>query len=167
MKLKKCAVCGSIENLHHHHFIPLSLGGKDEDENILTLCIKHHNFIHKLEGNLDHKKLIEVARAKKTKNNEYMGGLVPYGYKVVETGEVRVSRSRTKTKIKKLEYDVGGKDYKILEFILTQRLKHKPITYRNLEVIVMQKFNKVINPGRLWKLTNREIEKEHWNYLRS
>ena len=96
-----------------------------------------------------------------------MGGLVPYGYKVVETGEVRVSRSRIKTKIKKLEYDVGGKDYKILEFILIQRLKHKPMTYRNLELIVMQKFNKVIRLGRLWKLVNREIQKEHWNYLRS
>ena len=167
MKLKKCAVCGSTKNLHHHHFIPLSLGGKDEDENILTLCVEHHNFIHKLEGNLDHKKLIKFARAKKKENNEFLGGWIPFGHKAIETGEVRLMRSGVKTKIKKIDYDVGSKDYKILKFIIAQRLKYKPISYKKLQIIMLHKFNKVLDYAQIYRITKRESQKEHWNYLRS
>lgn len=34
----RCAICGSTNNITMDHFIPLSLGGKNELENIIPLC---------------------------------------------------------------------------------------------------------------------------------
>ena len=46
MKLDFCAVCGSTEDLHHHHFTPRIEGGIDDETNIITLCYEHHCEIH-------------------------------------------------------------------------------------------------------------------------
>jgi len=46
MILNFCAVCGSTEDLNHHHFTAKILGGSDDEKNILTLCYKHHCEIH-------------------------------------------------------------------------------------------------------------------------
>ena len=46
MNLDFCAVCGSRDDLHHHHFTPKLLGGSDKDTNMLTLCYEHHCEIH-------------------------------------------------------------------------------------------------------------------------
>ena len=46
MKLDFCAVCGSTEDLHHHHFTPKIDGGVDDETNIITLCYEHHCEIH-------------------------------------------------------------------------------------------------------------------------
>ena len=47
MRLDFCAVCGSTEDLHHHHFTPKIDGGVDDETNIITLCYEHHCEIHK------------------------------------------------------------------------------------------------------------------------
>ena len=46
MKLDFCAVCGSTEDLHHHHFTPRIEGGIDDETNMITLCYEHHCEIH-------------------------------------------------------------------------------------------------------------------------
>ena len=46
MRLDFCAVCGSTEDLHHHHFTPRIEGGIDDETNIITLCYEHHCEIH-------------------------------------------------------------------------------------------------------------------------
>ena len=46
MRLDFCAVCGSTEDLHHHHFTPRVEGGIDDETNIITLCYEHHCEIH-------------------------------------------------------------------------------------------------------------------------
>ena len=46
MKLDFCVICGSKTDLQHHHIIPKSKGGDDHPHNFLTLCWKHHNWIH-------------------------------------------------------------------------------------------------------------------------
>ena len=46
MKQDKCAVCGTTKNLEHHHIIPKSDGGTDDETNFLTLCGKHHAAVH-------------------------------------------------------------------------------------------------------------------------
>jgi len=46
MNLDFCAVCGSRDDLHHHHFTPKILGGSDKETNMLTLCYEHHCEIH-------------------------------------------------------------------------------------------------------------------------
>jgi hypothetical protein len=49
MKFNFCCICGITDSLHHHHIIPVSKGGSDEETNIITLCNKHHAWIHGLK----------------------------------------------------------------------------------------------------------------------
>lgn len=37
-----CQICGSRENLHSHHIVPRRKGGKDELDNLQTLCSSCH-----------------------------------------------------------------------------------------------------------------------------
>ncbi len=41
-----CANCGSTENIHYHHVVPLKLGGTNRIENIVPLCNKCHMAAH-------------------------------------------------------------------------------------------------------------------------
>jgi hypothetical protein len=48
MILDFCAVCGTKEDLHQHHIVPIALSGKNrtpKDETI-TVCSYHHDVIH-------------------------------------------------------------------------------------------------------------------------
>jgi hypothetical protein len=42
----QCGNCGSTENLHVHHIVPLSLGGSNELGNLRTLCKTCHAKLH-------------------------------------------------------------------------------------------------------------------------
>ncbi len=49
-------VCGNSKHLHLHHLQPVSQNGRDDAENLLTLCARHHDFFHrKDEKYLKHK----------------------------------------------------------------------------------------------------------------
>ena len=48
MKLRFCVICGTNKNLHHHHVIPKVTGGTDHQHNLITLCDKHHEMIHRI-----------------------------------------------------------------------------------------------------------------------
>tara|TARA_R110000824_G_scaffold175049_1_gene353339 strand:+ start:51 stop:704 length:654 start_codon:yes stop_codon:yes gene_type:complete len=75
MKLNLCAICGSEEDLHHHHWEPKSLGGSDDEINILTLCAKHHSEIHGHKKRVYYKKLAKkgIARARAKNPEKYSG----------------------------------------------------------------------------------------------
>ena len=68
MRLKFCCICGTTNDLHHHHIIPRSRGGTDDETNYLTLCGEHHGWIHSIRPNSwnNHPQLIKegVARAR-------------------------------------------------------------------------------------------------------
>ena len=49
MKLDFCCICGTKENLHHHHITPRFRGGSDDETNLITLCGTHHAWIHGLQ----------------------------------------------------------------------------------------------------------------------
>lgn len=74
MKLSFCAVCGDT-NVEYHHWIPRSLGGLDIEDNILTLCPKHHGEFHSIKRRSNHKILtkkgMERARARGAKIGAY------------------------------------------------------------------------------------------------
>ena len=40
--LRQCAFCGALSDLEEHHMIPLSLGGTNDDRNLVFLCREHH-----------------------------------------------------------------------------------------------------------------------------
>ncbi len=65
----QCCNCGSKKELEYHHVVPVSLGGKDVNSNIVCLCYPCHQKIH--YGESKHglhstviKRGLEVAKAK-------------------------------------------------------------------------------------------------------
>lgn len=46
MRHNQCAACGSPDNLQYHHLIPRSLGGSDDETNLITLCGGCHAKAH-------------------------------------------------------------------------------------------------------------------------
>ena len=46
MKTTHCAACSITENLQHHHLVPRSLGGSDDETNLITLCEGCHDRAH-------------------------------------------------------------------------------------------------------------------------
>lgn len=47
-----CQVCGSTDNVEGHHLIDYAFGGAADPDNIITLCRKCHNAVHKGEIDL-------------------------------------------------------------------------------------------------------------------
>jgi hypothetical protein len=46
----KCEKCESSDNIHAHHIIPMSVGGKDELSNVVLLCANCHHKVHSVMG---------------------------------------------------------------------------------------------------------------------
>lgn len=80
MKYDHCVACGSTENLNHHHLFPRSLGGDDDDCNLITLCGDCHSKVHEVKANWKHSELTKKAMKEKKLRNEYTG-TVPYGFR--------------------------------------------------------------------------------------
>jgi len=72
MKLSFCAVCGDTD-VEYHHWIPRSLGGLDIEDNILTLCPKHHGEFHSVKRSSNHKSLIKKGLRKTKANGTKLG----------------------------------------------------------------------------------------------
>jgi len=72
MKLSFCAVCGDID-VEYHHWIPRSLGGLDIEDNILTLCRKHHAEFHSVKEKSNHKILIKKGLQRTKANGTKLG----------------------------------------------------------------------------------------------
>src|SRR3978361_2332990 len=51
MRLTFCVACGlrDADALEHHHIVPRSAGGGDEDSNLITLCHACHGRMHGYE----------------------------------------------------------------------------------------------------------------------
>lgn len=49
MIFKFCAVCGAVDSLENHHFIPKALGGSDMETNLITLCPACHGVMHSMK----------------------------------------------------------------------------------------------------------------------
>lgn len=80
----QCCNCGSKEELEYHHVVPISLGGKDVNSNIVCLCYPCHQKIH--YGESKHglhstviKKSLDVAKANGKKLGRPATG-VPKGF---------------------------------------------------------------------------------------
>ena len=49
---QKCGKCGSTENLELHHMIPASLGGTNDENNLIWLCNKCHKKVTQYQMNI-------------------------------------------------------------------------------------------------------------------
>lgn len=43
----RCQICGSNDHVEGHHIIDHQFGGAADKDNIVALCHKHHNDVHK------------------------------------------------------------------------------------------------------------------------
>ena len=69
MILDFCCICGKKEDLNQHHVIPVVKGGINDETNLITLCYKHHMWIHgrKYRNNINHSMLIKEGQLKSKK----------------------------------------------------------------------------------------------------
>lgn len=163
MKTKYCVVCGSIKELQEHHFVPISLGGKNNNNNIITLCCLHHNFIHKMEGKLNHNKLIKNIKEKRKKDGLFLGGYLPYGYKVEKIVGRYKKRNGEVSNLRKLTYDYNSIEYKIVFDIMT--LFDNKTTYRQFADFLFKKYNKKIHFTQIYRIKKRE--EKNFNYWKN
>lgn len=42
----RCRNCGSVVDLNVHHIVPLSQGGTNHLDNLVTLCLRCHSGVH-------------------------------------------------------------------------------------------------------------------------
>lgn len=43
----RCQICGSNDHVEGHHIFDHQFGGAADKDNIIALCHKHHNDVHK------------------------------------------------------------------------------------------------------------------------
>jgi predicted restriction endonuclease len=58
----QCFKCGNEATGGTHHIKYKSAGGKDELENLIPLCKKHHDHAHRIGGWIDPEELYEIVR---------------------------------------------------------------------------------------------------------
>ena len=81
MRNAECAACGATDNLQYHHLIPRSMGGSDDETNLITLCGDCHAKAHGVRANWGHSELIRRGLQAKKARGERTGS-VPYGYQL-------------------------------------------------------------------------------------
>ncbi len=47
-----CQICGSKDHAEGHHILDYAFGGAASEDNIITLCHKHHRDVHEGKINL-------------------------------------------------------------------------------------------------------------------
>lgn len=50
--IHQCAFCGSTDNLEEHHMIPLSMGGTNDENNLVFLCYDCHKQVSGYQARL-------------------------------------------------------------------------------------------------------------------
>ena len=75
MILDFCCICGTTDNLHNHHIVPVSKGGSEEENNMITLCTKHHAWIHGLKPTTwnNHAKLVLEGQQRARDKGKHIG----------------------------------------------------------------------------------------------
>ena len=86
MRADTCAACGSTINLQYHHLIPRSLGGADDETNLITLCGECHAKAHGIQADWRHSELTRRGLARKKAKREITGGGIPYGCRLTDDG---------------------------------------------------------------------------------
>jgi len=91
MRLKFCCICGTTNDLHHHHIIPRSRGGTNDETNYLTLCGEHHGWIHSMRPNSwnSHLQLIKEGQERARKQGKQIGRPRISSEKVFQIKELR------------------------------------------------------------------------------
>ncbi len=108
MKHAYCVACGSTEHLTQHHLVPRSMGGNDEDSNLLTLCGSCHAKAHQVKADWRHSELTRKALQFKKAQGERVGA-IPYGHDLADDGVRLLDNAEEQAVIQQArELKVGG-----------------------------------------------------------
>jgi hypothetical protein len=90
MKLPFCAACGLTDELQHHHLVTRGEGGGDGEGNLITLCYGCHMKLHErqINGVYSASERISQAKADQKARGRYLGGKIPFGFRLGESGEL-------------------------------------------------------------------------------
>jgi len=113
-----CCICGVTDNLHNHHIVPVSKGGSEEETNMITLCTKHHAWIHGLKPTSwnNHSKLIVNGQQKAKLKGKHIGR--PSSLTDDKIEKIRYFREKEKYGIRRIAttLNIGvGTVYKVME----------------------------------------------------
>jgi hypothetical protein len=86
MRDNHCAACGATDNLQYHHLMPRSMGGSDDERNLITLCGECHAKAHEVRANWRMSELTRKALQAKKARGERTGS-IPYGYTLADDGK--------------------------------------------------------------------------------
>lgn len=89
MKHNHCVACGTLENLHQHHLVPKSLGGSQDESNLLTLCGSCHAKAHQVQADWRHSQLTKKALQNKKAQGGCVG-TVNFGYCLADDGDTLI-----------------------------------------------------------------------------
>ena len=89
MKHDYCVACGQSENLNHHHLVPRSIGGSDDDSNLITLCGSCHAKAHQVKADWRHSELISKGM-KRIKSLGFNLGTANFGYCIADDGRTLI-----------------------------------------------------------------------------
>ena len=130
MRLKFCCICGTTNDLHHHHIIPRSRGGTDDETNYLTLCGEHHGWIHSIRPNSwnNHPQLIREGQERARKQGKHLGRPTKVDEKIIERVKFMRELGISTTKIARdlkigvgTVYKITDNEYDIKECKLNKR----------------------------------------------
>lgn len=121
MRNHECAACGATDNLQYHHLIPRSMGGSDDETNLITLCGACHAKAHEVRTCWATSDLTRRALADKKTRGERTGS-VPYGYRLAADGK-RLEPDETEQEIVRIVRTLreGGETYRAIAAELTAR----------------------------------------------
>jgi ribosome-binding protein aMBF1 (putative translation factor) len=75
VKLPFCVACLAKEDLQHHHLVTRKEGGKDDETNLITLCVSCHDKLHErqIAGTYDHSRNIKAGLRRAVAEGKELG----------------------------------------------------------------------------------------------
>ena len=113
MRTKHCCACRARKDLHYHHLVPKSVGGSDDDTNVITLCRHCHGKIHGKRKSFGASELIKEG-IKKRRGKGLAFGVLPYGMKRGKGDRIVQDREQQKVIRKILKLRGEGVGYKTI-----------------------------------------------------
>lgn len=108
MKHDHCVACGQSGNLNQHHLVPRSIGGSDDETNLITLCGSCHAKAHRVKADWRHSELTRKA-LKEKKARGLCVGTINFGYQIAGDGKTLIDDMNEKKIIVLIrEYREGG-----------------------------------------------------------
>jgi len=105
-----CFECGTDDDLHAHHVVPKSRGGKKT----VLLCVACHSKAHHRDKNMHTSALTKIGLRKARASGKRLGR-PPFGYEVDAPGHL-----------------IQNGDYHLVQKIMEMRYRPKPISFRKI-----------------------------------